>query len=216
MVSILILGRSVSNAIPVPPPERGEARSYSGPTVAQSWRVKAERHKKPRPPLDGEGLERLALFYAGRYATTRAKLRAYLGRKLAERGWAGDGEPPIEGLAERLAALGYVDDRAFAASRAGALMRRGYGERRVRQALRAAGVEAEDAEAANLETEEQAWGAALRFARRRRIGPWSDGRPDREGRRKAAAALLRAGHPIDIVRRLLDATPADLPDSDRP
>ncbi len=179
--------------------------------------MKAERHKKPRPPLDEEGLEHLALFYAGRYATTRAKLRAYLGRKAAERGWAGPGDPPIERLTERCAALGYVDDRAFAAARVASLMRRGYGERRVRQALRAAGVEAADAEAANREAGEgEAWAAALRFARRRRIGPWSETRPDREARRKAAAALLRAGHPIDIVRRLLDAAPGELPDSDGP
>lgn len=178
--------------------------------------MKAERHKKPRPPLDEEGLERLALFYAGRYATTRAKLRAYLRRKATERGWAGPGEPPIERLAERCAALGYVDDRAFAAARAASLMRRGYGERRVRQALRAAGVEAADAEAVNREAEEEAWAAALRFARRRRIGPWSHIPPDREGRGKAAAALLRAGHPIDIVRRLLDAAPGEIPDSDGP
>jgi regulatory protein len=176
--------------------------------------VRGERHKKPRPPLDEEGLERLALFYAGRYATTRARLRDYLGRKVRERGWAGAGGPPVERLAERFAALGYVDDRAFAAARAASLLRRGYGVRRVRQALRAAGVEAGDAEAVQRESEEEAWAAALRFARRRRIGPWSEGNPDRETRRKAAAAMLRAGHSIDIVGRLLDVAPGDIPELD--
>ena len=108
--------------------------------MAQTWRAQAERKRRPRPPLDGEGLERLALFYAGRYATTRAKLEAYLARKLKERGWAGPGDPPLRGLAERFTELGYVDDEAFAASRAASLGRRGYGERRVAEALRAAGV----------------------------------------------------------------------------
>ena len=51
--------------------------------------MRQDRTHKPRPPLDQEGLERLALFYAGRYATTRAKLRTYLKRKVAERGWSG-------------------------------------------------------------------------------------------------------------------------------
>ena len=78
--------------------------------------------RKPRPPLDGEGLGRLALFYAGRFATTRAKLRTYLTRKLRERGWSGEGEPSAENEVERLVArfteLGYVDDKAFAVSRA--------------------------------------------------------------------------------------------------
>jgi regulatory protein len=46
--------------------------------MAQSWRVEAERNKKHRPPLDAEALERLAVHYVGKYATTRAKLRSYL------------------------------------------------------------------------------------------------------------------------------------------
>ena len=74
-------------------PRTGEVRVYHrGRTVAQSWRVKSRPAKRPRPPLDPEGLERLGLFYAGRYATTRAKLAAYLRRKLRERGWSGPGE----------------------------------------------------------------------------------------------------------------------------
>jgi len=91
-----------------------------------------------RPPLDSAALEQAALGYAGRYATTRAKLGAYLARKLRERGWAEAGAPPVERLVERMAAQGYVDDRAFAAARAAALGRRGYGERRVSEAARAA------------------------------------------------------------------------------
>src|SRR3954463_3793690 len=113
--------------------------------MAQTWRGKAERNRRPRPPLDEEGLERLALFYAGRYATTRARLDSYLRRKLRERGWEGSGEPPVAQVTERFAELGYVDDRAFAAGRAASLARRGYGERRVVQALRAAGIEEADA-----------------------------------------------------------------------
>jgi regulatory protein len=175
--------------------------------------VKAERNKKPRPPLDEEGLERLALFHAGRYATTRARLRAYLERKLRERGWSGAGAAPVEAIVERFAGLGYVDDRAFAAARAASLTRRGYGERRVGAALRAAGIEAEDAEAARLQAREGAWAAARRFAERRRLGPYAGTAPDRRARQKAAAAMLRAGHPIDIVRSLLEASPGDLPES---
>ena len=174
-----------------------------------------ERNKKPAAALDGEGLERLALFYAGRYSTTRFKLRAYLLRKLRERGWAGRGEPALDSLIERFERLGYVDDRAFASSRASSLIRRGYGERRVAEALRAAGIESGDSEGAREEAREGAWEAALRFARRKRIGPWADRAADRDGRRKAAAAMLRAGHDMAHVRRLVDAAPGEIPDSDR-
>ena len=173
-----------------------------------------ERTRKPRPPLDGEALERLALFYTGRYATTRARLRAYLTRKIRERGWNGPGEAPVAGLAERLAGLGYIDDRAFAASRAASLARRGYGELRVRDALAAAGIAEADSAEAREQARGHAWEAALRFAERRRLGPFAPAESDRTGREKALAAMLRAGHPIEIARRLASARPGEIPEQD--
>ena len=171
--------------------------------------------KRPRPPLDQEALERLGLFYAGRYATTRAKLAAYLRRKLRERGWSGSGEPPVERLVERFAGLGYVDDRSFASARTASLLRRGYGERRVKAALRGAGIAEEDAAGAEVGAEE-ALTAAHRFARRRKLGPYAATVPDRAARDKAAAAMLRAGHRPDLVRKVLGAGLEDLPDPDVP
>ena len=172
--------------------------------------------RKPRPPLDAEGLERLGLFYAGRYATTRARLAAYLRRKLDERGWSGPGDPPVERLVGRFAELGYVDDRAFAASRTDSLLRRGYGEHRVRDALKGAGIAEEDSAEARDRAGEEALAAAHRFARRRRLGPYAESVPDREARRKAAAAMARAGHRLDLVWKVLGMSPADLPEPDVP
>jgi regulatory protein len=170
----------------------------------------------PKPPLDAEGLERLGLFYAGRYATTRSKLADYLRRKLRERGWSGPGEPPVEALVERFAGLGYVDDRAFAEARAASLLRRGYGERRVSEALRGAGIAEPDSAQARLEAEKDALAAAHRFARRRRLGPYADRAPDRAAERKAIAAMMRAGHRLETVRAVLGASPDDLPGEDVP
>ena len=133
------------------------------------------------------------LSYAGRYATTRARLAAYLGRKLRERGWDGEGEPPVAELVARMAALGYVDDRAFAAARAAALSRRGYGARRVGAALRGAGIGEEDGAEARELAAAAAWEAALRFAERRRIGPFAAGR----GRSAGAGKGVRG----DAARR---------------
>lgn len=170
--------------------------------------------KSPPPPLDAERLERLALFYVGRYAVTRAKLIAYLVRKVRERGWEGEGRPQTESLADRFVALGYIDDAAFATARAGALGRRGYGVRRVDQALRAAGIGEEDSAEALEEARDGAWAAAVRFATRKRIGPFATEWPDRPGREKAFAAMLRAGHPMDLARRLIDAAPGIVPDEE--
>ena len=184
--------------------------------MAQSWRVRGRPDKRPPSPLDSEGLERLGLFYAGRYATTRSKLAAYLRRKLKERGWSGAGEPPVERLVERFAELGYVDDKGFASARTASLLRRGYGERRVEQALRGAGIAEEDSAGARDISGEDALAAAHRFARRRRLGPYAPSVPDRAARDKAAAAMLRAGHRLDLIRQVLAAGPEDLPEPDVP
>ncbi|WP_242194760.1 regulatory protein RecX, partial [Sphingomonas hankookensis] len=127
--------------------------------------------RRPLPPLDQPALERAALRYVERYATTRGKLAAYLTRKLRERG--SEGPVDIEGLADRMAELRYVDDRAFAEMRAASMTRRGLGARRIRDALRHAGVGEEDAEAVADTLDDGAEAAALAFARRKRIGPFA-------------------------------------------
>lgn len=182
--------------------------------MAQTWRVaRVSSDRNPRP-LDRAGVERLAIAYVGRYATTRAKLAAYLARKVRERGWTGAEAPEtaLEAITARCAELGYIDDRAFAEARAASLTRRGYGARRVADALRAAGIEEEDAAPARQEADASAWDAAVAFARRRRIGAFAAEPADPDRRRRALAAMMRAGHPLSIARRLVDASPGELPE----
>jgi len=184
--------------------------------VAQSWRSRrTDPDARRARPLDGAGLERIALRYVERYATTRAKLAAYLARKIRERGWDGEDAAPVDGLVGKVAALGYVDDAGFAAARAAGLTRRGYGLRRVSQSLKAAGIAEEDSAAAEAAAREQAWEAALTFARRRKIGPFAAAAPDRPTREKALAAMLRAGHDIAIARRIVGAEPGYVPELDQ-
>lgn len=170
--------------------------------------------RRPRPPLDRERLNDLALRYVGKYATTRAKLASYLKRKLRERGWNDAGEPPVERIVERFAETGLVDDAAFASSKARSLSERGYGAGRVSMALRAAGIDDEDGAAARELAAGQAVEAALKFARRRRIGPFADTRPDRHSREKALAAMIRAGHGFDLARTIVDCEPGAEPELD--
>lgn len=164
-----------------------------------------------RSPLNAAALDALALRYVGRYATTRAKLAAYLMRKARERGF--EGEPPVAAIVERLARLGYVDDRAFAEMRAGSLSRRGYGGRRIAARLREAGIE-DDVAQAVAPDEEAAFAAALAYARRRRIGAFAAAVGDADMRRRALGAMLRAGHGYDLARRFVMAAPGDVPERD--
>lgn len=162
------------------------------------------RRRAPRP-LAEPALSELALHYVSRFATTRAKLATYLRRKVKERGWEGSAPPDIDGLVDRLASLGYVNDEAFALAKAGSLAARGYGAGRVRQALRQAGVADEDGASARELASERAAEAALRFARRKRIGPFAVSSGDRAVREKALAAMIRAGHDLALARMVVDA-----------
>lgn len=178
-----------------------------------------KRKKRIPRPLDKARLEELALAYVARFATSAAKLERYLARKLRERGWAdadqaegGDG-PDIPALVERYVALGYVDDAAFARAKSGSLLRRGFGGRRVNQALGEAGIE----EALREEMRPDENGqrrAALVLARKRRFGPFGVGGGaeislDRPRRDKQIAAMLRAGHSFESARALIDAPTED-------
>lgn len=169
-----------------------------------------EYPKKSPIPLNGERLEQLALHYAGRYATTRAKLAAYLARKLRERGWEEEAKTPdLDALVARFADLRYVDDAAYAAMRAASLGRRGYGARRVEENLRAAGVGEADRQQAHHQAAQDKWAAAEAFARKRRIGPYAVEAADRPTQQKQIAAFLRAGHDFELARRFVRAEPGE-------
>lgn len=170
--------------------------------------------RKPRPALDPASLDELALAYVGRFATTRFKLAAYLRRKLRERGWNGPGDADVDSLVERFAGRGFVDDSAFAAAKARTLTGRGYGPGRVRQSLRAAGIGEDDSAAATDIAEDARLDSAMRFARKRRIGPFAAVPPDRPAREKAIAAMIRAGHDFDIARRIVALDPGASLDSE--
>jgi regulatory protein len=193
-----------------------KGRSNSGPTVAQKWRLDRiyakNREKRAAPPLDERRLGDLALRYAARYATTRAKLGAYLKRKIGERGWAGESEADPDGIVTRFAELGYVDDAGFASIKGAALGRRGYGARRIGEALQAAGVEEADRAGAQDAAAAGKWEAAQALARRKRIGPYAAEAAGKDLRQKQIATFLRAGHDFTTARSWVDAQPGEMPD----
>ena len=170
--------------------------------------MRPQKRRRTASPLNETKLQELALAYVGRYATSRAKLGSYLTRKIRERGWDGAGEPRIQALCERLAGLGYVDDRAYALAKSQALTGRGYGKRRLEDKLRQAGIDEEDGRPAREHAEEEALSAALRFAERRKLGPFAMAKPaDPKEREKRIAAMVRAGHPFRLARAIVDLEP---------
>ncbi len=201
----LLHGRFMPSDSPLPP------ASFQNPLPVwhkQGDMVRVPRH--PAPPLDRAAVERLALRYVERFATTRGRLTAYLQRKIRERGLEDASVDPAA-IAERLAGLGYIDDRGWGEAKAAAMARRGVGARRVTGALRAAGIAGDDAEAIAPGIEDRALDAALAFAKRRRIGPFADEAADRPTREKQIAAMLRNGHSPTLARAIARMNPGDDP-----
>ena len=166
------------------------------------------RERRPPPPLDPATLDAIAVRYLERFQTSRARLVRLLGQKLRQRGWQ-EGLPPpdVEAVADRMVALGYVNDAAFAEARARGLTRRGMGAGRVRTTLSAYGIDA-DTSAAALEGHD-ALQAALDFARRKRLGPFGPPLTDPRVRNRQMGAMARAGHPQALARAILNARTED-------
>jgi regulatory protein len=178
-------------------------------------RPRGRGERRAKPPLTEAKLRDLALHYAARFASTGARLEAYLLRKIRERGMAEDAdgrviEPDVPALVARLVELGYVADDAYARMRARDLGGRGYGARRVEESLRHAGV-GESLRRQHAPGEAAGRRAAALMAQKKRLGPFGappeglDPLAARKAHEKAVAAMLRAGHQYEHVKAVLGA-----------
>ena len=195
--------------------------------MARIWRMsepspQRKRPKRPKKPLDAARLEELALAYVARFATSAGKLEAYLNRKLRERGFEGSDEgcddgvsvPDPSAIVQKFVERGYVDDRGYASAKSSDLLQRGYGPRRVDQALMQAGIN-EHLRSDLSAGEADRRSAAVRMARKRRFGPFDPvtalddeggrGLEAHKRREKQLAALVRAGHEFGDARFVLGA-----------
>lgn len=175
-----------------------------------------QRHPKLTTP---ETLEKAALWYLERYATSSANLERVLMRRvhrsIAVHGGDADAlADAVRAIVARFQRAGLLDDHAYADARARGLLRQGKGRRFVARALSAKGIDASLAAdvLADIVSEQDDPGdldlaAAINYARRRRIGPWR--RENRAANRdRDLAALGRQGHDLDTARRVVDAADA--------
>ena len=178
---------------------------------------KAPDKKRPKKVTAGY-LERAALHYLGRFASTEENLRKVLERKVRRRneesaapteeqlGW-------IRDVVAKCVRYGYVDDEAYARYRAESLLRKGKPIRQIKQDLRFKGVSADVAEEtvgqlgydeADIAADRQ---AAAAYVRRRRFGPYRrEDRDTPDKREKEIASMMRAGFSYSLTVGTLDAS----------
>lgn len=156
--------------------------------------------------IEPELLERWALGYLGRYASSAENLRRVLMRRVRRHspGTASAAQPLIDALVARYRERGLLDDAAYAMARLQSLHRRGESLRAMRARLKAKGVAIEHvADAiANLRAEsaDPDIAAACAFARRRRLGPYRRAAADHV---RELAAFARAGFSRRVAEAVL-------------
>ncbi len=154
-------------------------------------------------------MRQLALTYLARYSATQAGLLHVLTRRVQR--WAFAAQASSQTVADclrsaravvvQLAAIGAVDDAAFAAGRARSLHRAGRSRRAIAAHLQAKGVPAALAELPDDPESELM--AALLYAGRRRMGPFR-AEPDASQRLRDLARFARAGFSAEVAHRALD------------
>jgi regulatory protein len=153
-------------------------------------------------------LERAALAYLERYASSSANLRRVLRRKVEMRCRLRGEEPAsflplVDEVVAKTLRTGLVDDTRYAEGRVASLRRRGGSARAIGAKLAAKGVDRTTVAAALAGEEGDELAAAHALARRRRLGPYRAG--ERHAHRdKDLAVLARAGFSYGIARAVID------------
>ena len=182
---------------------------------------KQRKRRRQRKPLraEAEPLRRWALWYLDRYPASVGHLRRLMARKIetSARVHGTDreaGRDAAEALLAELVRAGVLDDRGYARQTAGALHRRGLSRRAIAARLKVKGLgeeEIRDAlEQLAEESDDPDLAAALRYIRRRRLGPYRPEEERTERRDRDLAALARQGFGYELARKVIDS---DDPDS---
>lgn len=179
-----------------------------------------------RPIPDAASLRAAALHYLARFAASSHALRRVLRNKVYRAAQQNSDLDPgqiarlheeIDRIVADCLSRRYLDDAVFAAqqirrARAGGksirfatakLAQQGFASEQIAAAGAAVAAEtATDAAEADLD-------AALRLARRRKLGPFGGREADRARTRRDVAILARAGFSPSIIRRVLRALPGE-------
>ena len=184
--------------------------------------ARAQRRRMRGPKrVTAERVHNKALWYLERFASSRENLRTVLLRwALRSARHHDDDEAEVRALIdaeiERLERVQLLDDAAYAETRVRALARSGAAHRKIFMKLKEKGVDSDTVNRALETLAEETGGdseriAAIKLARKRRLGPW---RPDPETRAakrdRDLAALARGGFNFDLALEIIDADDVEI------
>ncbi len=178
----------------------------------------AEASKKARAntprKITESTLRNIALYYLQRYASSSENLKRVLMRRVHRAAQfhemdISESEIWVDQLVQRLVHTGVVDDQAYAEGRMRALFRRGASPRTIAQRLKEKGVDDDLIEQTlstlRDETSDPNLLAAIKLAKRRRLGPYQTEQRRADRKDKDLAALARAGFDYQTALKVIDA-----------
>lgn len=200
-----------------PAPKPSALKPSASKASASSAGEAKPRERKPRgarPIASEEALKEMALRYVARFPCTSEKLRRHLGKKLRESVQLGatrprDIGPWIESVVATLVRIRMLDDKLYAELRARTLHRRGRAQRFIARDLQQRHAEPEAIgqalETLVEETPDTDLVAAIRLAKKRRLGPFGDDATRVERRARHLATMARSGFAFAVARQVIDA-----------
>lgn len=177
---------------------------------------KKKRKKRDPRKITPSYLNNYAMFYLERFSSSSANLKKILMRRV-NKSVPFHGEPSMEAattmvddVVTKLLDLNIIDDALYAKSRTTSFRRAGNSKRQISAKLFAKGLETDQIEAAITVVdkahafENPELSAAIRYAQRRRIGPYRT-RPstDPDQAKKDLAKLARGGFSFEIAKKAL-------------
>ncbi len=180
------------------------------------------RGKKTPKKINPRYLHNSGLYYLERFAASKAHFKEVMCRK-AKRSCMHHKEQDYDAcakmvneLADKFEACGLLNDEVYANAIAASMRRKGLSRRAAQMKMRNKGIDFDQAtqvldklDAQSYETQEDAeLAAALKLARKKKIGPYSVVKE--QDTQKALGVLARAGFSYDIARRIIDMQPKAL------
>jgi len=170
-----------------------------------------EKKSKKMRKITPIRLRNIALYYLKRFETSVANLRSVLRRRVNDYAYHNpefskqDAYDWIEDILQNFEQLGYVNDIRFAEIKIKGYVSAGKSLRYIQGKLREKGIDECIIQKLISEQEFDPFTAALKLARKKKIGPFSPSAELRSDRRsKDLAILVRAGFDYDVAVKILD------------
>lgn len=179
-----------------------------------------KQNKRIPRKINEQYLHNAGLYYLERFSSSVQNFKRVMKRKI-DRSCAHHEESPqqyyplLDSLAEKFVKLGLLNDDLYSQTKVTGLRRKGESTRKIQQKLMEKGIEKDQTNAIlqqlindDYETHNE-FASALRYIKRRRLGPFRTRKNDRSDE-KDLASLARAGYSYDIAKKALAASFSNL------